>query len=289
MPLIVPGAGIYQMPLSDYIADPAPKPSLNAGACHSIITQSPLHCWVGHPRLNPAHESEESSRLDFGTVSHNLLLEGNTSILQIINADDWRTKAAKEERDLARAQGKTPILEKDYATVRKMVDVATIYIYDSEIGDDWKKGVSEQTLVWDEKDVWFRSRPDRMSRDAKVLFDFKTCSNAEPNAFIRTILQNGYDLQAGLALRGAYALKGAYDAKFIFVAQEVDPPHAVSFIGLSNAFLALVDKKLDAATKLWSQCLTSNKWPAYTSRVAWVDVPGFTVTQWEEQHGDAGK
>lgn len=275
-------AGIYDMPLADYVRDPCPAPSLNAGACHALLTQSPLHAWTNHPRLNPNYQSEESSRLDLGTIAHAILLEGDHSRIVVVDAEDWRTKAAKEQRDEARAVGKLPILIRDMERVATMVSVAAKAIKDSEIAEDWYGGQSEQSMFWEEMGVWWRSRPDRKSK--RILFDYKTCQTAEPNAFLRTILSNGYDLQAAIGIRGVYELESAFEARFVFVAQEIDPPYAVSFIGLDNGFLAWVDKKLDHAAKVWSECISHNRWPSYPQRVAYLQAPGFAVTQWDESH-----
>src|SRR5262249_25182670 len=153
--------GIYSMPLEKYVNDPCPKPSLNSGTAYTLLNQSPAHAYVQHPRLNPSYEGEESSRLDLGTIAHAILLEGDNSRITVIAADNWRTKVAQEARDNARAQGKLPILLKDMDSVTAMVSVAAKAIANSQIADDWRDGVSEQTLIWEENGVWFRSRPDR--------------------------------------------------------------------------------------------------------------------------------
>ena len=94
--------GVYTIPLSEYIADPAPCPSLNASTAHTILTESPYHAWIGHPRLNPNYVREESSRQEMGSIAHAVLIDGDESKVMVIEADDWRTKAAKEEREVAR-------------------------------------------------------------------------------------------------------------------------------------------------------------------------------------------
>src|SRR5579885_3028935 len=101
------------VPAEDYHADPAPEPSLSAGIARRLISQSPLHAWTAHPRLNPDHRDEHGDRLDFGSAAHSLLLEG-LDVCEVIEADSWRTNAAKDARDGARASGLIPLLRKDY-------------------------------------------------------------------------------------------------------------------------------------------------------------------------------
>lgn len=277
-------AGVHTIPLAEYVADPAPEPSLNSGTAYRLLNQSPAHAKAQHPRLNPDYQSDESSRLDLGTVAHALLLEGDDSRLVVMPFNDWRTKEAQANRGEAREHGKIPILEKDMAAVREMVAEAVVAIADSEVRDAWKDGVSEQTLLWQESGVWCRSRPDRRSKDWRILFDYKTVAqSAHPAAFTRAILSHGYDLQAALGLRGVKTLKLAdRPPTFIFVAQEIDPPYAVSLVSLSPQWLDLANTKLSMALSLWKGCLRTNEWPSYPPRVAYVDPPGWAEHSWNE-------
>src|SRR5689334_5544259 len=133
--------GIYRIPLNEYIADPAPEPSLNAGTAHRILEESPRHAWEQHPRLNPNYSNEQSSRLDLGTIAHALLLEHDDSRVVVIDADDWRTKTAKEERDVARALGKLPILKALYEEAKDMVSVARREIAASELAQAFEEAI----------------------------------------------------------------------------------------------------------------------------------------------------
>lgn len=274
--------GIYQIPLEEYLRDPAPVPSLSASLAHTLLERSPRHAWMQHPRLNPAYEREDSSRLELGTIAHALLLEDDDSRVVVIDAADWRTKAVKEQRDEARAAGQLPILAGDYETVQAMVTTARQAIDASdELCEAWAGGTSEQTLLWQEGETWCRSRPDRHSSDWRVLFDYKTAAgSASPLVWGRThILAHGYDLQAALALRGVRRLRQPHDCTFLFVVQELDPPHAVSFPSLDPAYLDIAEQKLAAALALWRQCLRTNDWPGYPARVAYLEPPAWAM-QW---------
>lgn len=273
--------GVYHMPLADYISDPAPIPSLNAGTASTLLSQSPLHAWTNHPRCNPAYQSDESSRLDLGTIAHAVLLEGDSSRIVCVNADDWRTKDAKAKRDEARAAGKLPILDRDLKAVSQMVDVAQNAIASSEIADDFRDAVPEQTLMWEENGIWCRSRPDKATKDWRILFDYKTVAgSASPGAFSRAILNHGYDLQAALGLRGVDQLGLSSKAIFIFIVQEIEPPYAVSLVSLSPAWLTFAEDKLRMAMSIWKGCLRMNEWPAYSGKIAYLEPPAFAQVAW---------
>jgi hypothetical protein len=267
-------AGLYQLSLAEYVADPAPRPSLNTSTALTLLTQSPLHAKLQHVRLTPDARREESSRADLGSIAHALLLEGDMSTVVVVEADDWRTKAAKEQRDAARADGKLPILTKDYGVVMEMVQVADHALMGSELCTDWLSAKAEQTLIWQEDGTWCRARPDKLTPDDKVYFEYKTTASAHPAAFVKTAINQGYDLQAVLGRRGVKAVTGI-EPTVVFVVQEIEPPYAVSFISLSPMFLSIAEERLLLALEQWRRCMTSNEWPGYSERVATVDPPGW--------------
>lgn len=275
--------GVHDIPLTDYINDPAPEPSLNASIAHTLLTQTPAHARMAHPRLSPQQDREESSRLDLGTIAHGLLLEGDDSRVVVIEADDWRTKAAKDERDAARLEGKLPILVKDFDIVSNMVEIAQTTIGQSEVATEFSAAIPEQTLIWQEADIWLRCRPDKATPDWRVVFDYKTCAGtAHPAVWAKTsMVRYGYDLQAAINLRGVKALGLAKKTTFVFLVQEMEPPYALSIVSLAPSWITLADDKLRVAMSLWKGCTRKNEWPGYPARVAYVDAPAYAQGEWD--------
>jgi hypothetical protein len=270
------------IPASKYHADDlgTPVPSLSSSIAKLLITRSPKHAWMQHPRLNPNYKPEEDTKFDLGSAAHALLLEGADRMV-VVDAADWRTKIAKEARDAARAEGKHPVLAHQHANVVSMVKTlkeafsANADLEGYTISGDG--GVSEHTIVWHEGETYFRSRLDRVSTDRKVIFDYKSTDNAEPTAFTRTIINMGYDLQAAFYLR---ALQKP-EARYILIAQETEAPFAVSFIGMPPAFIELGRRKVEHAIAIWKECMASGKWPAYPTRVCYVEPPEWEMAKWE--------
>ena len=275
--------GVHDIPLTDYINDPAPEPSLNASIAHTLLTQTPAHARMAHPRLSPQQDQEESSRLDLGTIAHGLLLEGDDSRVVVIEADDWRTKAAKDERDAARLEGKLPILVKDFDIVSNMVEIAQTTIGQSEVATDFSAAIPEQTLIWQEADIWLRCRPDKATPDWRVVFDYKTCAGtAHPAVWAKTsMVRYGYDLQAAINMRGVKALGLAKKTTLVFLVQEMEPPYALSIVSLAPSWITLTDDKLRVAMSLWKGCTRKNEWPGYPARVAYVDAPAYAQGEWD--------
>lgn len=276
-------SGVHTMSLDAYINDPAPEPSLNASIAHTLLTATPAHARMAHPRLTPQPERDDSSRLDLGTIAHGLLLEGDSSRVQVIEADDWKTKAAREQRDEARILGLLPILEKDFNIVIDMVDSAKGYIAASEIADDFETAIPEQTLLWNEADIWCRCRPDKATPDWRIVFDYKTAAGtAHPAVWAKSsMVRYGYDLQAAMNLRGVQSLGLAQRTTFIFLVQEIDPPYVLSIVSLDPAWLKLAEDKLRIAMSIWKGCMRKNEWPGYPSRVAYVEPPAYAQMDWD--------
>lgn len=267
--------GVYKISMQEYLNDPCPEPAFTTSMAKALLTQTPQHAWMQHPRLNPNLKRDDSTTMDIGTAAHSILLEGSMDKIVIVEAPDWRTNKAKEARETARLQGKTPILEHKMQDIMAMVRAAQSQIENSELASAFSEGKAEQTLIWKEGDTWCKSRPDWLI-GLELDLDYKTTgANAEPNSWTRgVLLGSGYDLQCALRLRGLRAM-GARDPQFVFMVQETELPYAMSFIGLSPAFLEVADKKLSRALQLWRDCLLTNTWPGYPSRVAWVEPPGW--------------
>src|SRR5206468_2833448 len=273
------GAGEHKLSLNDYLADPAPEPSLSPSIAHWLLSASPAHAWREHPRLNPDYRQEVSAKLDLGSAAHAILLENAGERIVIVHAKDYRTKEAQAARAEAHEQGKIPLLEEQYVVVDAMVTQAIRALNDSELKECFKKdgGESEVTFVWHGGGhTWLRTRPDRVSRDRRLLIDFKTTGSlAEPSTWTRTaILAHGYDLQAAFGVKAVSRLYSK-EAHFIFVVQETEPPYAVSLVGLSPEWMEWADRKLNRAVLLWDQCMSTNHWPGYPNRVAWADLPAW--------------
>jgi hypothetical protein len=277
--------GIYTLPEAEYHADPAPVPSLSSSLCKTLLYRSPMHAWMEHPRLNPAFQVEEESKFDRGTVAHAMFLEGR-DIVHVVEADDWRKKAAQDEREKARAAGKIAILAEQYASVLAMVSAAKLAWAANEdlAGIPFLNGKVEQSLFWREGATWLRVRPDWMSNDRKLIVDYKTtAASAAPEDWVRTMLGCGYDIQAPFYLRGNRATGGDERAKFVFLVQECQPPYACSWIGMPPSFIAMGDAKVEHAIATWRSCMATDKWPGYPTRICWVDVPSWAESKWAER------
>ena len=278
--------GIYNISLEDYHDDPCIIPSLSRSTIKDLLSRSPGHAWFNHPRLNPNFKKDEGEKkFDIGQASHSLLLEGLDNA-QAILADDWRTKAAKEARDKARSEGKIPLLFHQFEEVGKMVESANRQIktcQELRIIDLQADGDSESSYFWQEDETWLRVRPDWISKDHKLIIDYKTTGiSVNPSELGRFIVNMGYDIQAALYSRGVKTIHGV-EPKFIFIFQETEEPYFCSFIGLPPEFMEMGKQKIEYGLFLWQECMERNEWPGYPDRICYPDVPAWALTAWESK------
>jgi hypothetical protein len=277
--------GIHILSADQYHADPAPEPSLSSSIAQILLEKSPLHAWLSHPRLNRQYQRTPDSRFDLGSAAHAMLLERRTDNIVIVEANDWRTKAAKEQRDLATAAGKYAVLARQYREVESMVLTARTYIDTTELSGILEYGAAEQSVLWQDGDVWCRARPDMLSKTARVCLDYKTTEDASPAMFARQISRLGYDLQAEWYLRGLKAVDSAA-WQFVFLVQEIYEPYACSLISLSNAYRAVGQAKVTRALNLWVKCLSEDRWPGYESRILYAEPRPWDLAMAEELEAD---
>jgi hypothetical protein len=281
--------GIYTLPASAYHADPCPAPSLSSSIAKQICLASPLHAWQAHPRLNPAAVAEECEAFDIGTAAHARLLEPDAeSAVTVIDAPDWRTKAAKEARDAARAAGRVPLLAKHASAVEAMVAAARGQLEAHRDGGArmFLDGQPERTLIWEDDGVWCRARLDylRLTGPGVDVDDYKTCStSANPEAWSRSLFQNGWDIQAAWYRRAVQHVIGADDVTFRYCVQETFPPYALSVIALAPDALVLAEKKCLYALDAWRRALAANHWPGYPAQTCYAIAPPWHEAAWLEK------
>jgi hypothetical protein len=269
--------GCYEISHEAYLADPVVEPSLSASIAKTLLGYSPHHAWWEHPRLHAGYVPEESETLDLGTACHSFILEGDSAFI-IIDAKDFRTNAAKDARDAARAAGKTPLLAHRWQSVQDMAHAVELQLAGFEdLPIPFTNGKPEQTLIWREGDLWFRARLDWLSTDRRTIDDLKsTAMSANPDVWGRSIWSAGHDVADAFYRRGVKALFGI-EARKRFIVVENTPPFELSVLSLDPEGQALADRKVARAVGLWKACVETDRWPGYPRRTCFVEVP-----PWEE-------
>jgi len=257
--------GVYDIPEADYHADPVAGGSLScSGAKKLLVPSCPARfAW---DRANPPEPSEA---MNFGSAAHRVIL-GTGAPLELIDADSYRTKAAKEQRDHAWLVGCTPVLPREKETIDAMANA----LWDHPVAGvllDRTAGQAEQALVWQdpESGVWCRSLvdflPDIDSKGRLIVTDYKTCESGDTGQIARAVVNYGYHMQDAWYREAAAALDLHPDPQFVFIFQEKAAPYLITVCQLRDDFTALGHRRNQAAREIYRDCSASGIWPGHVA------------------------
>ena len=276
--MIITEPGIYrELDETVYHADPVIGGSLSSTGAKQI-TKSPAHY-----RHYATFGMEPRAAFDRGHVIHKEIL-GIGEEIAVLEYDSFRSKAAQEARDQARAEHRIPILEKDYAP---LLDVANTVLDNPEIGP-WFMDRPENSEVsifhkHPEYGVWMRGRIDRIIKDGDqtILIDVKTTQDADPALFGRTAAKFGYDLQRAWYKHIWEALTGD-TVRFLHVLVGLDEPTTLSVVELDDDFDWTGTELMNRALERYAECTRTGIWPGYPTAITEVGPPMYHINALED-------
>lgn len=277
--------GVYDMPNAVYHADPVPGGSLSSTGARRLIEPScpAKFAWIRE------HGEEPKAHYDLGHAAHRAVLtEGE--VIEVVDAEDWRTKAAREARDAARVAGKIPLLAKDASVVEAMAAQIREHPIAGRLFAPGS-GLAEQSLFWRDKDsgIWRRARLDWLphvtARRRMVVPDYKSTTAADPESLRASVARWGYHQQAAWYLDGveALGLSPGHKPALVFVFQEKDPPYVVTVVELDMKAHAIGRLRNRRAIDTYVQCTETGRWPGYSDEVVLVDLPHWVTNEYTDQ------
>lgn len=179
------------------------------------------------------HPEEPTPALVFGQLFHAMALTPETAWERFAAMPnvDRRTKEGKEAfaEFEASAEGKT-IVSVD------MVEQATAMCEALNKNDFVKKllkGEKEKPFFWVDEMTGenCKCRTDVLTEIGEnlIIVDLKSTDNAETEAFMRSAIKYGYDLQSAMYSEGVKANTGR-EPLFVFIAIEKKPPYAINIL-----------------------------------------------------------
>lgn len=266
----------------DYHRDVCAVPSLSSSIAQVLLRESPRKAWFQHSKLNPDYREAHEAKFDLGTAVHAALLENDHANIVVVEAADWRTKVAKEQRDAARAEGKVALLERHWADVMAMVGNASEFIAKSEIADHWRAADSEVTGVCEEQGVWLRCRFDKITKNRRTIMDYKSTEDAAPDVFSRLLVRMGYHIQDAFYRRVARNL-GITAPRFVFLAQSCNEPYECSLHACDPSLQEIADAEVERAIGLWRKCVQTKEWPSHGGRIHYALPTSYMIQDHEQR------
>lgn len=285
-PRPVAGPGVYQMTAAEYHADPIPGGSLSSSGARKLLPPSCPALF----RYEQDHGQAPRPAFDYGTAAHRLVL-GDGPTIHVVEADTWRTSAAREERDDARAMGRAPLLRHEYEQVTAMADALRRHPVASALFDPTRGGRPEQALFWRDRPTGVIRRalldwlPAQQPGRRMVIPDYKTAVSASPEAFRRAVDSHGYHQQAAWYRAGAKELDLAgEDTALVFVVQEKTPPYLVAVYELNATAMRLGAAKNRRALQIYAECRESGHWSGYGDGVTQLALPPYAENRDTEEY-----
>lgn len=274
-------AGIYlDFDIDEYYADMCPQPSLNQSLIPDLLERSPYHMAFKHPRLNPyGGEATSGTKTAWlGSAVHRLAL-GRGREISTIRYPDYQSTSARDARDLAIANGRIPVLEKELVKARDMAEILKRQIHEALDGAAYE---TEVVIAWEEQTAdgpaWCRMMLDVWCSERGIALDPKALRIAAmPDAFGRAAADAGYDIQASFGRRGLETIipDMAGRIRFANLVVENYPPHGAQMLELGEASKAIADWKVEYAIAKFGYCLHHHSWPSYPKGIQKFETPSY--------------
>jgi hypothetical protein len=255
----------------EYFADPCQVPSLSQSIGRLLVRECPAKAWQEHPKLGrPADEPEESTEAkDKGKIIGKLLL-GKGADVEVVVANDFRSNAAKAARDMARLNGRVPIIEHKFERMQSAAEILRTKFADRGYVFD---GQSEVAFEWleqgDRGPVLCRGRMDHVKIEHGTIYDLKTTSSANPDTVAQHIYDFGYDIQWAAYCSALRKFRDEPDLfiDYVLLFCELDPPYAITEIDFNKCgeYREIGEQAWARAIGIWERCLAENVWPEYAT------------------------
>jgi len=273
--------GLYDMPADAYFGDALP-PGLSQSSAKVLLDDG------GAAKFRAAQDLPrvEKAAWDMGTTAHALILGKGLERIEVLGFSDYSTKAAQMARDYTYAEGRTPILAKDFEVAEAMAAAVPASVLALFTG-----GQPEVSMLWQHQGLWLRGQMDYYAPNAIV--DLKTMEDASRWGFERAVHKLRYYVQAAWYRRGVEALTGER-LPYLIVGVEKKAPYLTRVMEVSEEYLAIGEAAMDRAIALYAECAKSGVWPGYAAQIETLDPPRWlvadqaadTIAALEEMLGD---
>lgn len=228
------------------------KPAFTSTLANALRRMAPAKA------IHQAQNPRTSKAFDMGTLVHSLVLEPEKRDYVVVEADSWRTKAAKEAADEARAQGLLPILEHELAEAQNIANAVFAHKEASKLLD---RTAREMSLVDSSGPAPRLARLDAWKPGH--IIDLKTTAgSAKPSDFVRTGAQYGYHIQAAHYTAMAEEFTGERQ-DFSWIVVEKEAPHLVSVVHAEELALRVGSVALASARVEWAKACETGIWAGY--------------------------
>jgi hypothetical protein len=275
---IITEPGVYDMTAAEYHADPVPQGSLSSSGARRLLAPKGCPALFRHEQ---DHGRPPKRQFDIGHAAHKLVL-GTGPELRLLKHDNLNTKVARADRDAAYADGAVPLLRADWDAVHAMAAAIRQHPMASRLFDP-ANGKGEQALFWWDTEAqvirramldWLR---ERRGTERLIVSDYKTTTDASPEAIAKAVDTYGYHAQGDWYLDAvkALGLHGGIEPAFVLVFQEKQPPYLVTVVELDAMALRIGRARNRRSLEIYRECVDSGRWPGYSDGIELIALPAW--------------
>lgn len=209
-----------------------------------------------------------------GSAIHDLALTEGTSTIQI-DAPDWKTKAAREAKEAATAEGKYPLNRKEYAEAQAMADALR---HNEHLAQGLITGRTEVAITGTDAVTFatMKSRLDVLDIPARRIYEVKSVSgDVEPDTFGSHVHRYGYHIQAAQYIDITASETGTDpdEWELVFVIVKKKAPFLTFAVTLDAAALARGRAQRTRGIAKLRECERTGNWPGYDTSIKTVSLP----------------
>lgn len=277
---VITEPGLYEIDAETYHSDPVPGGSLSSTGARRLL---PPGCpaLFAHEQQHPA---APTSDMVLGTAAHTLVLGVGPKIVPV-EAADWRSKKAQQERIEAEAAGAMALLAEDVIRIREMAAA----LREHELAADLLNpdhGLPEQAIFWEDEEtgIWRRALIDWLSDHTVV--DYKTTISADRDSIRKSVARYGYHQQAPWYLDAAHSIGHPNDTEFFFIFQEKTRPYLVTVVQLDDRAMDIGWERNRRAIEIYRDCQEAGIWPGHTNENEFepISLPAWATYQHNEEY-----
>lgn len=226
------------------------------------------------------HGRPDKTEFDIGHATHAFILGAGAPVALVqvpdkdrpghtIPAKDYATKAAREERDRLRGEGRVPVTAPQLAEVDGMVTAVRSHPLAGKLFEPGR-GVPEVSLFWDDDAT---GTPQKARLDWLIVEgddgrpevdDLKTCTDVRRIPLMKHVVEHSYHWQGPHYVDGGLAAHGVDGVLWRWVFVEKTPPHLVRVVEPDAEMWAAGRRFMGEARR---------RYAAYLERGAPIDYP----------------